>query len=119
MRAFVREPHETRRFGDANDELTDVALRVGRWMAAMFPLVMLIVNLSGAAVIWFGGHLVDSGEMEVGALTAFLSYLLQILMAVMMSTFMLVMVPRAAVCADRIAEVLDTDTHRRTCQLGR
>ena len=110
VRAFVREPHETRRFADANDELTDVAVRVGRWMAAMFPLVMLIVNLSGAAVIWFGGHRVDSGEMEIGALTAFLSYLMQILMAVMMSTFMLVMVPRATVCADRIGKVLDTET---------
>ena len=110
VRAFVREPHETRRFADANDELTDVAIRVGRWMAALFPIVMLIVNLSGAAVIWFGGHRVDAGQMEVGALTAFLSYLMQILMAVMMSTFMLVMVPRAAVCANRIAEVLDTDT---------
>jgi ATP-binding cassette subfamily B multidrug efflux pump len=110
VRAFVREPHETRRFARANDELTDVALFTGRWMAAMFPLVMLIVNLSGAAVIWFGGHRVDGGAMQVGALTAFLSYLMQILMAVMMSTFMLVMVPRAAVCADRIGEVLGTDT---------
>jgi ATP-binding cassette subfamily B multidrug efflux pump len=110
VRAFVREPYETRRFDDANAALTDVALRTGRWMAAMFPAVMLIVNLSGAAVIWFGGHRVDSGEMEVGALTAFLSYLMQILMAVMMSTFMLIMVPRASVCADRITEVLDTPT---------
>jgi ATP-binding cassette, subfamily B, multidrug efflux pump len=108
VRAFVREPYETRRFDDANTELTEVALRTGRWMAAMFPAVMLIVNLSGAAVIWFGGHRVDTGEMEVGALTAFLSYLMQILMAVMMATFMLVMVPRASVCADRIGEVLDT-----------
>jgi ATP-binding cassette subfamily B protein len=108
VRAFVREPEETARFRAANDDLTDVALRTGRWMAAMFPTVMLIVNLSGAAVIWFGGHRVDEGAMQVGALTAFLAYLMQILMAVMMSTFMLVMVPRAAVCADRIGEVLET-----------
>src|SRR4051795_9063006 len=110
VRAFVREPYETQRFGDANADLTAVALRTGRWMAAMFPAVMLIVNLSGAAVIWFGGHRVDSGAMQIGALTAFLSYLMQILMAVMMSTFMLVMVPRASVCADRITEVLRTPT---------
>ena len=74
----------------------------------MFPLVMLVVNVSSVAVIWFGGHRVDNGQMEVGALTAFLSYLMQILMSVMMATFMLMMVPRASVCGDRIAEVLDT-----------
>ncbi|MDX6324425.1 MAG: ATP-binding cassette, subfamily multidrug efflux pump [Nocardioidaceae bacterium] len=108
VRAFTREPYETARFKQANDELTDVAVRTGRWMAAMFPAVMLIVNLSGAAVIWFGGHRVDAGQMQVGALTAFLAYLLQILMAVMMSTFMFVMVPRASVCADRIGEVFGT-----------
>ena len=110
VRAFVREPQETRRFGAANDDLTAVAVSVGRWMAAMFPAVMLIVNLSGVAVIWFGGHRVDAGAMGVGALTAFLAYLMQILMAVMMSTFMLTMLPRAAVCADRIVEVLDTES---------
>ena len=76
----------------------------------MFPLVMLVVNVSSVAVIWFGGHRVDDGQMEVGALTAFLSYLMQILMSVMMATFMLMMVPRASVCGDRIAEVLDTHT---------
>jgi ATP-binding cassette, subfamily B, multidrug efflux pump len=108
VRAFVREPHETARFGAANRELTEVALRVGRWMAAMFPTVMLILNLSSVAVLWFGGHRVDDGLMQVGSLTAFLAYLVQILMAVMMATFMLVLVPRAAVCADRIGEVLDT-----------
>ncbi|KQY56810.1 ABC transporter ATP-binding protein [Nocardioides sp. Root140] len=110
VRAFVREPHETRRFQKANDDLTDVSVKAGRWMATMFPLVMLIVNVSSVAVLWFGGHRVDSGQMEVGALTAFLSYLMQILMSVMMGTFMLMMIPRAAVCADRITEVLDTDT---------
>ncbi|MCD4533604.1 ABC transporter ATP-binding protein/permease [Nocardioides sp. cx-169] len=110
VRAFVREPHETRRFARANDDLTEVSVRAGRWMATMFPLVMLVVNVSSVAVIWFGGHRVDQGQMEVGALTAFLSYLMQILMSVMMGTFMLMMVPRSAVCADRIAEVLATDS---------
>ncbi len=110
VRAFVREPYETARFARANDELTDVAIFTGRWMAAMFPTVMLILNVSSVAVLWFGGHRVDSGQMQVGSLTAFLAYLVQILMSVMMATFMLVMVPRASVCADRIVEVLDTES---------
>ncbi len=110
VRAFVREPHETRRFDRANGDLTDVSLRAGRWMALMFPLVMAVSNVASVGVIWFGGHRVDSGQMEVGALTAFLAYLMQILMSVMMGTFMLMMVPRAAVSADRISEVLATDT---------
>jgi len=110
VRAFVREPLETERFARANDDLTAVSIRAGRWMATMFPLVMLVVNVSSVAVIWFGGHRVNSGEMEVGALTAFLTYLMQILMSIMMGTFMLMMVPRSSVCADRIAEVLDTRT---------
>ena len=113
VRAFVREPIETERFARANDELTEVAVRTGRWMATMFPTVMLILNVSTVAVLWFGGHRVDAGEMQVGALTAFLAYLMQILMAVMMASFMLMMIPRAAVCADRIVEVLDTGTSRR------
>ncbi|MDR9450321.1 MAG: ABC transporter ATP-binding protein [Acidimicrobiia bacterium] len=110
IRAFVREPFETTRFGTANRELTDVTITVGRWMAAMFPSVMLILNVSSVAVLWFGGLRVDAGVMEIGSLTAFLAYLIQILMAVMMSTIMLVMVPRAAVSADRIGEVLDTES---------
>ncbi|HEX6876690.1 MAG TPA: ABC transporter ATP-binding protein [Nocardioidaceae bacterium] len=110
VRAFVRERYETDRFAAANTELTDVAISVGRWLATMFPAVMLILNISSVAVLWFGGHRVDSGQMEVGALTAFLAYLVQILMSVMMATFMLVMVPRAAVCSDRIEEVLDTES---------
>jgi ATP-binding cassette subfamily B protein len=110
VRAFVREPHETQRFGEANAGLTEVSVRAGRWMATMFPLVMLVVNISSVAVIWFGGHRVNDGQMEVGALTAFLSYLMQILMSVMMGTFMLMMIPRSSVCADRIGEVLDTDS---------
>jgi ATP-binding cassette subfamily B multidrug efflux pump len=108
VRAFVREPHETERFAHANDELTAVAVRAGRWLATMFPTVMLILNVSSVAVLWFGGHRVENGQMEVGALTAFLAYLVQILMSVMMATFMLMMVPRSSVCADRISEVLDT-----------
>ena len=110
VRAFVREPLETQRFDQANGELTGVAIQVGRWMAMMFPLVLLILNVSSVAVLWFGGHRVDEGLMQVGSLTAFLAYLVQILMSVMMATFMLVMVPRAAVCADRIVEVLDTES---------
>lgn len=110
VRAFVREPLETQRFNQANGELTGVAIQVGRWMATMFPLVLLILNVSSVAVLWFGGHRVDEGLMQVGSLTAFLAYLVQILMSVMMATFMLVMVPRAAVCADRIVEVLDTES---------
>lgn len=108
VRAFVRERHETERFAAASGDLTDVALRAGRWQAVMFPLVMLIVNVASVAVLWFGGHRVESGAMEVGALTAFLSYLMLILMSIMMTTFMLIMLPRAAVCADRIGEVLET-----------
>lgn len=110
VRAFVREPHETARFARSNEDLTQVSLRAGRWMALMFPLVMAVSNTASVGVIWFGGHRVDSGQMEVGALTAFLSYLMQILMSVMMGTFMLMMVPRAAVSADRISEVLATDS---------
>jgi ATP-binding cassette subfamily B protein len=110
VRAFVREPYERERFGQANNELTEVAIRTGRWMATMFPAVLLVMNASSVAVLWFGGHRVDAGQMQVGSLTAFLTYLVQILMSVMMATFMLVMVPRASVCADRIGEVLETDS---------
>jgi ATP-binding cassette, subfamily B, multidrug efflux pump len=110
VRAFVREPYETRRFARANDDLTQVAVRTGRWIATMFPTVLLVMNVSSVAVLWFGGHRVDDGSMEVGSLTAFLAYLVQILMSVMMATFMLMMVPRASVCADRVGEVLDMDT---------
>jgi ATP-binding cassette, subfamily B, multidrug efflux pump len=113
VRAFVREDVEAERFGVANAEVTDVALRAGRLMALMFPVVMLILNLSSVAVIWFGAFRIEDGSMQVGTLTAFLSYLMQILMAVMMSTFMAVMIPRAAVCADRIGEVLDTQSSVR------
>jgi len=110
LRAFVREPYETERFDEANTELTKVSLTVGRWMAAMFPIVMLVLNLSSVAVLWFGGLRIDAGAMQIGSLTAFLTYLLQILMSVMMATFMLVMIPRASVSADRIGEVLDSES---------
>ena len=110
VRAFVREPHEIERFAVANGDLTAVAIRAGRWLATMFPAVMLILNVSSVAVLWFGGHRVENGQMQVGALTAFLAYLVQILMSVMMATFTLMMVPRSAVCADRISEVLDTES---------
>ena len=93
IRAFVRDEHEQDRFAEANDELTDVSLRRGRLMALMFPTVMLVVNVSSVAVLWFGAHRIDSGGMQIGALTAFLSYLMQILMSVMMATFMFMMVP--------------------------
>ena len=109
VRAFVREPRETERFGRANTDLTDVAVSAGRLQALIFPIVMLVLNVSSVAVLWFGAERIDAGQMQIGALTAFLQYLLQILMAVMMATFMAIMIPRAAVCADRIVEVLDTD----------
>jgi len=113
IRAFVRDTHERERFGKANDSLLDVSLRVGRLMALMFPVVMLVMNASSVAVLWFGGQRIDSGGMQIGALTAFLSYLLQILMSVMMATFMFMMVPRAEVSAERISEVLDTESSVR------
>ncbi len=109
VRAFVRDGRERERFGHASTELFDVSRGAGRLMALMFPSVMLVLNFSSVAVLWFGGHLVNSGSMQIGSLTAFLTYLLQILMAVMMATFMFIMVPRAEVCAERIVEVLDTD----------
>jgi ATP-binding cassette subfamily B multidrug efflux pump len=108
VRAFVREPYEVKRFADANASVTDTAMRVGRLQATMFPTVMLVVNASSVAVLWFGGHLINDGSMQVGSLTAYLSYLMQILMAVMMATFMAILVPRASVCAERIGEVLET-----------
>jgi ATP-binding cassette subfamily B multidrug efflux pump len=110
VRAFVREGVETERFHVANTDVTDVALRAGRLMALMFPVVMLVLNVSSVAVIWFGSFRIEDGSMQVGTLIAFLSYLMQILMSVMMATFMAVMIPRAAVCADRIGEVLETDS---------
>jgi ATP-binding cassette subfamily B multidrug efflux pump len=110
VRAFVREPYESDRFATANQDLTATALRAGRLMALIFPIVMLVFNSSSVAVLWFGASRVDAGQIQIGAMIAFLQYLMQILMSVMMATFVLMMVPRAAVCADRIVEVLDTDS---------
>ena len=110
VRAFVREPYETERFARANAGVTDIAIRVGRLMAAMFPVIMFILNASSAAVLWFGARRIDAGNLQVGQLTAYLTYLVQILMSVMMATFLLMIGPRAAVCAGRIMEVLKTDT---------
>ena len=109
IRAFVRTAHEERRFGEANADLTRTALTVGRLFALAFPSIMLIMNLTTVAVVWFGGHLVDDGTMPIGDLTAFLSYVMQILFSVMMAVFMVVMVPRAAASAERVQEVLATE----------
>ncbi|GAB2837663.1 ABC transporter ATP-binding protein [Actinocorallia aurea] len=108
VRAFVREKQETERFAKSNDVLLDVSQRAGYFMGTLFPLIMAVVNVASVAVLWFGGHRIADGGMEVGALTAFLSYLMQTLMSVMMAMFMFMMAPRAAVCAGRIEEVLDT-----------
>lgn len=113
VRAFVREPIESARFAEANDAVTDVAIRAGRLFALMFPAVLLVMNVSSVAVIWFGAFRISDGSMQIGALIAFLSYLVQILMAVMMATFIAVILPRATVSADRIGEVLETESSVR------
>ncbi|MCW8381250.1 ABC transporter ATP-binding protein [Streptomyces justiciae] len=110
IRAFVRDQYEEERFRKANSDLTDMSLATGNMLALMFPVVMTTVNLSSIAVVWFGAHRIDSGGMQIGDLTAFLAYLMQIVMSVMMATFMFMMVPRAEVCAERIQEVLGTDS---------
>lgn len=110
VRAFVREGHETDRFAEANEAVTATAVSAGRLFALVFPVVLLVMNVSSVAVLWFGAFRIDNGSMQIGALTAFLSYLVQILMAVMMATFMAILIPRAAVSADRISEVLATET---------
>ncbi|HLS04169.1 MAG TPA: ABC transporter ATP-binding protein [Actinomycetales bacterium] len=110
VRAFVRDEHEHGRFEVANAQLTSTSISIGRLMALLFPTVMLVMNLSSAAVLWFGGQRIDSQEMQIGALTAFLTYIVQILMAVMMAVMMFVLVPRAAVSAERIQEVLNTES---------
>ncbi|MGG7463001.1 ABC transporter ATP-binding protein [Plantibacter sp. YIM 135347] len=112
VRAFVREPFESERYRTANEALTRVSVRVGNIFVLMFPVIMMVLHLATAAVLWFGGHRVDLGEMQVGSLTAFLQYLLQILMAVMMGVFMVMMIPRAVVCAERIDEVLSTESRQ-------
>ncbi len=109
IRAFVQERREKQRFAVANDGVTDAMLRTGNLFVLMFPIIMLIVELSSISVLWFGAGLVDQGELEIGTMMAFLQYLMQILMGVMMATFMTIMIPRAAVSAKRIGEVLDTE----------
>ena len=108
VRAFVREPREVERFGEVNDQLTDVSLKAGRLMALMFPMLLLIINASSVGVLWFGARRIDAGDMTAGSLIAFLSYFTLMLIAVMMAMFVALMAPRAAVCAERIVEVLDT-----------
>ncbi|MET9129782.1 ABC transporter ATP-binding protein [Streptomyces antibioticus] len=110
IRAFVRDGYEEERFREANRDLTDISLKTGNLLAFMFPVVMTTVNVSSIAVVWFGAHRIDSGGMQIGDLTAFLAYLMQIVMSVMMATFMFMMVPRAEVCAERVQEVLDTES---------
>lgn len=110
VRAFVREDYERERFAEANTQYTGTALAVGRLMSLAFPLVMFVFNTSTVAVLWFGSHRVEAGQMQIGELTAFMAYLMQILMSVMMATFMSMMIPRATVSAGRIGEVLETDS---------
>ncbi|MGW5633567.1 ABC transporter ATP-binding protein [Streptomyces sp. NPDC003832] len=110
IRAFIRDDYEQQRFRKANVELTEMSLGSGNLLALMFPIVMTVVNLSSIAVVWFGAHRIESGGMQIGDLTAFLAYLMQIVMSVMMATFMFMMVPRAEVCAERIQEVLGTES---------
>jgi ATP-binding cassette subfamily B protein len=110
VRAFVREDVERDRFADASRAYAESSLAVGRHFSTVFPVVMLVFNLSNAAVLWFGAHRVDEKAIEVGALTAFMAYLMQVLMSVMMATMMSMMVPRASVSAGRISEVLDAST---------
>ncbi len=108
IRAFAREPVEQARFAAASQELSDTALTVGRWQALMLPVTTLVINVSSVALIWFGGMRIDAGQMQVGSLIAFLSYFMQILMAVLLVTIVLVILPRASVCAERISDVLST-----------
>ena len=110
VRAFVREPQESRRFAVANEELTETSLRAGRLMSSMFPTVNLLINVSSVGVLWLGADRVAAGDIQVGSLVAYLSYLVQILMSVVMATFMVSMIPRAAVSAGRLQEVLDTSS---------
>ena len=110
VRAFVRENFEADRYGVANRNITDVSVKVGNIFVLMFPVIMMVLHFATAAVLWFGGHRVDQGLVEIGSLTAFLQYLLQILMAVMMGVFMTMMIRRAVVCAERVRELLDTES---------
>lgn len=110
IRAFIREDRERERFAEVNHDLMRLGIGFGTLFAIMMPFVMLVMNLSSVGVMWFGGMRVDSGDMQVGQLTAYLTYLMQILMSVMMATMMLMIAPRAAVCAERIMQVLNTES---------
>ncbi|ARD41041.1 ABC transporter ATP-binding protein [Actinomyces gaoshouyii] len=110
VRAFVREQAETERFAVVNHDMAWVGERVGRLFVVLFPLVMLILDVTIVGVLWYGGHRVGSGDVEVGTLIAFMAYLMQILMGIVMASFMTMMIPRAAVCAERIGEVLAIDS---------
>ncbi|WP_459385995.1 ABC transporter ATP-binding protein [Arthrobacter humicola] len=109
IRGFVRQDHEVRRFDEANKDLTRNNLQSALLVAAMMPMIMFVVNISSVFVVWFGGHRIDAGEMRLGALTAFIAYILQILIAIMMAMYVFMTAPRAAACAERIREVLDTE----------
>ena len=109
IRSFVRQNHEVRRFARVNGSLTANNLSSALLVAGMLPLVMLVVNISSVAVVWFGGHRIQAGQMNIGALTAFIAYILQILLAIMMSMYVLMTAPRASVSAERISAVLDTE----------
>src|SRR5690625_6404050 len=113
MHAVMRENHVSQRFTGANATLTDTSVRIGRLFVIMGPAITIVLRLATVAVLWFGGQRVDAGLVQVGSLTAFMQYLLQILMAVMMGTFMFMMFPRALIAARRVVEVLDT------AQIGR
>jgi ATP-binding cassette, subfamily B, multidrug efflux pump len=110
IRAFVKTKQEEERFAEASLDLMQTQLRVTRTFAVMFPSLSMILNLSSVAVIWFGGKLIDSGNLQIGNMTAFLTYIMMILSSVMMAIFMSLQIPRAAACAERIQEVLDTQS---------
>ncbi len=108
IRAFVREASERERFGKANEDVYEAGVRAGMYMAVLFPMVMFVMNATSVSVLWFGARRIDNGQMQIGALTAFISYIVFILMAVMMSSLIFVMIPRAMVSSERIAAVVDT-----------
>nr|WP_184326466.1 ABC transporter ATP-binding protein [Brachybacterium aquaticum] len=110
LRAFVREDRERERYAVVNDQLTDLNRRIGLLMILINPIIMFILNISSVMVLLVAAPRIDSGQMEVGSITAFIAYLMQILIAVMMATFMTMMIPRAMVSAERITEVLETET---------
>ncbi len=109
IRAFIRTDFEEKRYDEANLDLTKTSMRVNRMMAILMPSITLVMYLSTVAIIWFGGHRINSGEMPIGNLTAFLTYIMQILMSVMMSAMIFIMIPRAAASAERVNEVLETE----------